>query len=313
MDNKTRRESTFAHKKQMEAPLTWEAPPYCEIIDLKENYYEEVLRLIKHHYLKEDPMCRSVNLLKDHESKQQYLDLIKIWMKDSTSLIAISKSSGRVIGTIIARINSLLDKTNTYSRVQIFQGKALELIMSLKSALVLQADAYSLFEVDKYLRIYILCVHPSYENNDLGAELLFSSYQVAMSLQLVAIAGIFTSAKNQKTASRVGFKKVTEIKYSTWIVNEEIVFNNSGIGNYSAAFMGKITPDENCQEEILESRRRFWEQEEENKKKHKTKNRNNCGNFLYVTTFHRKTDFFSSDYVLSGMTPPKHFRCDAIQ
>ena len=64
-------------------------------------------------------MCRSKRLLKDHESKQQYLDLIQVWMNDSTSLIAISKVSGRVVGTIITRVNSLLDKTNTYSRVQV--------------------------------------------------------------------------------------------------------------------------------------------------------------------------------------------------
>ena len=68
-------------------------------------------------------MCKSSNLLQDRESKQQYLNLIKIWMNDSTSLIAISKSSGKVIGTVITRINSSLDKTNTYSRIQVFSLK----------------------------------------------------------------------------------------------------------------------------------------------------------------------------------------------
>ena len=137
--------------------------------------------------------------------------------------------------------------------------------MSLKSALIRQADAYNRFEIDKYLRIYILCVHPSYEKRNLGAELLYASYQVALALQLAAVAGIFTSAKHQNTASNVGFQLVTEIKYNTWIIDEEVIFDNTGIGNYSAAFMAKLTPDENVQEEILESRRRAWEVEENKK------------------------------------------------
>lgn len=64
-------------------------------------------------------MCKAAFLLDDVESVKSYLDLIRIWMKDSTSIVALSAISGRVIGTAIARVNSALDMTNTYSRVQV--------------------------------------------------------------------------------------------------------------------------------------------------------------------------------------------------
>ena len=64
-------------------------------------------------------MCKSSFLLNDPESVKGYLDLIRVWMKDSTSIVALSSKSDRVIGTAITRINSALDKTNTYSRVQV--------------------------------------------------------------------------------------------------------------------------------------------------------------------------------------------------
>ena len=132
--------------------------------------------------------------------------------------------------------------------------------MSLKSVLVIEADAYNKFNVERYLRIYILCVHPSYEKNNLSAELLFATYQLAKSLELAAIAGIFTSAKTQSIAAEVGLQILAEINYESWIIDEKIVFDDSRSGNYSAAFMGKLTPDEKAQEEILNRRKLAWEE-----------------------------------------------------
>lgn len=40
-------------------------------------------------------------------------------MKDTTSLVALSLASGRVVGVAVARINSDSDKTDTYNRVQV--------------------------------------------------------------------------------------------------------------------------------------------------------------------------------------------------
>jgi hypothetical protein len=57
--------------------------------------------------------------MEDSESLEAYLNLIRQWMRDTTSLVAVSLKSGRIVGTVIARINRKLDKTNTYSRVQV--------------------------------------------------------------------------------------------------------------------------------------------------------------------------------------------------
>lgn len=64
-------------------------------------------------------MCKAAFLLQDQESVNAYLNLIKTWIKDTTSLIALSLASGRVIGIAVTRINSDSDKTDTYNRVQV--------------------------------------------------------------------------------------------------------------------------------------------------------------------------------------------------
>jgi len=75
--------------------------------------------LSQHHFFREEPMCRAVALLEDQTSVKAYLNLIRTWMKDTTSLVALSLASGRVIGVAVMRINSSSDKSDTYNRVRV--------------------------------------------------------------------------------------------------------------------------------------------------------------------------------------------------
>lgn len=68
-------------------------------------------------------MCKAASLLEDSRSVNAFLDLIKTWMKDSTSLVALSLTSGRVIGVAVTRVNSELDRTDTYNRVLVSKIK----------------------------------------------------------------------------------------------------------------------------------------------------------------------------------------------
>lgn len=130
------------------------------------------------------------------------------------------------------------------SDLQSFEGNALEKIMSLISALIKQADAYKELECDTYSRVHILCVHPSYQQKNIGAALLNACVQVATTLNVSAIGGVFTSGHSQSLASKLGFCLISEIRYSRWIVDDHVVFDDTGKGNYSAAFMGMRIPTE---------------------------------------------------------------------
>lgn len=64
-------------------------------------------------------MCKSIGLINDKISVDSYLKLIKTWMMDTTSLVALSINSGRVVGVAVTRINGDSDKTNIYERNQV--------------------------------------------------------------------------------------------------------------------------------------------------------------------------------------------------
>lgn len=127
--------------------------------------------------------------------------------------------------------------------IQNFEG-VLEKIMGLINALIKRTNAYRELDCDVYLRVHVLCVHPSYQQKGIGTALLRACVQVASTLDIPAIGGVFTSGLSQSLALKLGFRLITEIRYSRWVVNERVVFDDAGKGNYSAAFMGMRIPRE---------------------------------------------------------------------
>lgn len=134
--------------------------------------------------------------------------------------------------------------------VQHFEGDALEKIMSLMNAVIKRTNAYRELDCDTYLRVHILCVHPSHQQKGVGAALLKVCVQVASSLGISAIGGIFTSGGAQSLALKLDFRLVAEIRYGRWVVDNRVVFDDSGKGNYSAAFMGTRVPREESHGEL---------------------------------------------------------------
>ncbi|XP_018045213.1 PREDICTED: uncharacterized protein LOC108685085 [Atta colombica] len=240
--NEEKKNDFIEMEARMYAPLEWDSPAICKIQDLKEAHYDEALRLIKHHFFREEPMCKTVALLQDETSVNSYLDLIRTWMKDTTSLVALSLTSGRIIGVAVTQINSNLDKSDVYNRVQNFEGDALEKIMGLINALIKQSNAYKEFDCEIYFRVHVLCVHPSYQQKGIGAALLKVCIQVASKFDILAVGAIFTSGLSQSLALKLGFRLIAEIRYSRWVVGDRVVFDDTGKGNYSAAFMGIKIP-----------------------------------------------------------------------
>lgn len=74
-------------------------------------------------------MCKSIGLSYDPASVTTYSNLIKTWMKDTCSLVAVSAKSGRVVAVAVARINSSNERSNTYSRVQVILAVAFNIIL----------------------------------------------------------------------------------------------------------------------------------------------------------------------------------------
>lgn len=71
----------------------------------------------------------------------------------------------------------------------------------------------------------------------IGKEMYKCAMASAAASKIDVIAGIFTCGSNQELIETLGFVKHNEIYYSKYIDGDEIVFSNTGPGNYTAAFM----------------------------------------------------------------------------
>lgn len=121
--------------------------------------------------------------------------------------------------------------------------------MHLLNTLIKQTNAHERFGQQEYYCVYVLCVHPSYREKGVEYALLNACVQVAVSLRIRAIGGLFTCGASQAWARSMGFELLSEIRYSLWILNDRIVFDDPGRGNYSAAMMGKlIAPEEESED-----------------------------------------------------------------
>lgn len=125
--------------------------------------------------------------------------------------------------------------------------------MGLNNAVIKRTAMYQEFGHDMYFRIHILCVHPSYQRKGVGTQLLKTCIRVAYCLGIPAIGGVFTSSISQSIALKLGFRLIAEIRYNRWVVDDRIVFDDPGRGNYSAAFMGMLVPSEESLENIGDS------------------------------------------------------------
>lgn len=141
--------------------------------------------------------------------------------------------------------------------------------MQLKSELVKSSAAYDYFNCNEYLRIYILWVHPSYANRGVEAALLNAAVEMALSLELPAVGGVFSSSALQETAKEVGFEVLSEILYGEWLIDEEVVFLNPGENNYTVALMGMLTPSFEELKEQQEDKKLTWKASKKKKKMRK--------------------------------------------
>lgn len=126
--------------------------------------------------------------------------------------------------------------------------------MGLINAVIKQANAHEELGCDAYLHLRVFCVHPSYQGKGVGAALLKACVKVASTLDVPAIGGVFTSGLSQSLTLKLGFRLIAEIRYDRWIVHDRVVFDDTGKGNYSAAFMGMRIPRGESRGEFENSR-----------------------------------------------------------
>ncbi|XP_075214772.1 uncharacterized protein LOC142320635 [Lycorma delicatula] len=218
-------------------PRIWKRLPNgIRIEDLQESKFNETLDHIKNFYLKDEALCNLSKISKDTESVENFLKLIRWWMQDTQSLVAITEDTEKIVGVLIQRVLDLY-LMKTFSRVMNYNGNSLQKMQKFLIRINKAIDINKIYNVHNYNQIFIWSVDPSYRNKGIGKALLQSSIAQTKTFNLSIVTGVFTSNETQTIARNEGFHCLYEQAYNSWKEKSQIIFGNIGFKNSSAKLM----------------------------------------------------------------------------
>ncbi|KAM3962183.1 uncharacterized protein ACR2FA_003681 [Aphomia sociella] len=231
-------------EERIKAPSIWgRVPCGVRFEDLQDKRYEDAVRLLKKHYLPEEITYRSVKIAEDQEGTDEFVHNVRIWMKDKMSMAAVKEGTEKLVGVLIMRIQEKSAFSRTFSRVKLTHNPKYTTVMTFYNEVEKPVCLFEKLGVRKYFKVYVLALKSRYRHRGIAKEMLRAAMSLAASANVPAIAGIFTTSRTQQIAEEMGFQKFNEIYYVRYLINEQIVFWDAGLGNYGAALMAYRIPN----------------------------------------------------------------------
>ncbi|XP_069355575.1 uncharacterized protein [Maniola hyperantus] len=230
-------------EERIKAPSIWGRLP-CGIRfeDLQDRRYEDAVRLLKEHYLPEEITYRSVKISENKEGVDEFVHNVRIWMKDKMSIAAVKEGTDKLVGVLIMRIQEKSAFSRTFSRVKITYNPQYTTVMTFYRAIEKPVDLYDKLGVKKYFKIYLLALKTRYRHRGIANDMLKAAIALSVNANVPAISGIFTTARGQQMAEELGFEKFNELYYVRYLIDDQVVFCDTGLGNYGAALMAYRIP-----------------------------------------------------------------------
>ncbi|RZF46716.1 hypothetical protein LSTR_LSTR002579 [Laodelphax striatellus] len=211
------------------------------VTDLRKERYEEALDHVKRVFYPEEPLCQSLNIIEDEESYNSLHEHIRLYLKDTQSLIALKEDTNEIVGVLVSRVfDSLAMKT--FERMAIYKGEKFKAMQRLRNHFLRYVELKKSYGTDVWNCIYLCTVDPDFRRLGIGDALFEAAIQQTKRFRVDVIGGVFTSYPLQMLAKKKGFENLLEVQYSEWTENKEIVFKNTGQDN-TAIFMGKCLVD----------------------------------------------------------------------
>ncbi|XP_048487335.1 uncharacterized protein LOC105394365 [Plutella xylostella] len=257
-----------ALEDRIKAPCVWgRAPCGLRFEDLQDRRYDDAVKLLKKEFLNEEVTYRSVNITDpaNLEALEEFVHNARVWMRDKVSLAAVKEKDDTLAGVLLMRIQEKASFSRTFSRVKMTYDPIYTSVMTFYNEVERPVDLFDKLQVRRYSKVYVLALKNRYRHRGIGKLMLKAAIELTKSAGVPAAAGIFTTGRGQAIADQLGFQKFNEVYYSRYLVDDKIVFADTGVGNYSAALMAYRIPEVEEAEELMRGMSsRYTVQGEEN-------------------------------------------------
>ncbi|CAH1393101.1 unnamed protein product [Nezara viridula] len=199
------------------------------IIKMEKKFVDPAAEFLAKNFFKNDILCKGVSLTHDPESVDYYKDLMKYWLRDRTSLLAIEEENERIVGVLIAKIMNVKRGVNLdidYSRIGICNQRVQE-IQDLRVNMrkeIIKVIALELKEF-KFFEIKLICVDQlELVADDMEKRLLESFYVIASESKVPILIAVMTSFKQQLLLRAQGFTQAFAANYEDLTKCDYVLF-----------------------------------------------------------------------------------------
>ncbi|XP_043278872.1 uncharacterized protein [Venturia canescens] len=211
------------------------------IQEIPVDRFDDALDLMCTIFLRDEPICSSSNIVNDAASMD---DFCKLWSFSLQQGVAVGAFlvDGNNPKPVLAGVNmTLVDCDATEEALQTgieFRSEVTQKILKLLHDLETEKNPREVYNVDKFMTAFGLCVDSRFRGQGLGVELLNARNEICAAYDIPATTTVFTAPAAQKAAAQAGFELLLE-RHFVDVKNEDGTEMFPGITSKVVKLMGK--------------------------------------------------------------------------
>lgn len=169
--------------------------------DLPPERIEDAIRHMCDHFLRDEPICRSLNLANDPVGVRE---LSEVWRKvahQRCAVVCFREGSDEIVGLNMLTVVSRSDESSSK-----FESRAARDFVLATLYMTEKAKLFETHRVDRFLSAWGLSVHPDYRGLGISTEILRVRALVCRAFGVRLSATVFSHPGSQVPAAKVGFQ-----------------------------------------------------------------------------------------------------------
>lgn len=193
------------------------------VVDLERAKFSDALDHMLEHFLPDEPICKSKNVVKNEDALNEICELWRTVMEQNVTLACYKKDCTEIIG-----LNMLCVLTKDDYRELKFDVNNNNTWKAVHDFALVNFNLFDKYNfADNILIAYGLSVNKKFRRRGIATEILRARIPLCRELKIPLTSTVFTAAGSQIPAEKIGFKVDYEVAYDNLAeVDNELKFMN---------------------------------------------------------------------------------------
>ncbi|XP_055617018.1 uncharacterized protein LOC129762608 [Toxorhynchites rutilus septentrionalis] len=195
---------------QVRDPLTGELEAY-RVQDLPPERFEDAIDHMCNHFLRDEPICASLNLVGDTVGIEELSAVWRRVVEQRCAVVCFKEASDEIIGL---NMLTVVSKEDSHKEPLKFKSAAVQTFVDCTLYLTEKGNLFERHHIDHFLSAWGLSVHPNFRRRGLATEILSARDPICRAFGLSLSATVFSHPGSQIPAAKVGFQEEVVEKFA---------------------------------------------------------------------------------------------------